>query len=498
VLVGWWLDNPILKGVFPGLITMKINTAICFLLAGLSYCCAYSHDNTSKFKWIGRAFAITFMVIAGLSLVEYLFQLDFGIDNFFIREVQLSSSHTQPRLMAPTTAVYFLLIGVSILLFRTDNSRLWWYCQILLILVNMGAFFVLFAYLFDTSSLYGLLPDRPGAALHTSITFIILTVGILLGRPTEGIVTVLTNNTLGGGVGRCLLPLTIITPITLGLLRAIGEHFNFYDPFYGMAIAAFINTIVFSVMILWNAIMLRRIDLERKALLNYQTELALQLKYTNNDLQEFAYIISHDLKIPMQGIAAIADQVAAGGIENQKKEDVSALKEQVSRMSGLIDGILRYSRASRAEEAAQSVNFNTLVQEVISVFPNNKNISFAVYPYLPSLVVEPTQIKEIFLNLIDNAIKFMDKPRGEILIDCMENDGGWQFSVSDNGSGIPPDTLEKISALLAGETPNALPESGGVGLSIVKKIVERHGGKVWVESTIGKGTTFYFTLYSNS
>lgn len=497
VLLGWVIDSDILKAMYPGLITMKVNTAVCFILSGFAYCCVFSNEKGTFLNRLGKLVASIILLIGVISLLENIFEWDFGIDNLLYPETSLSHTYTRLGLMAPATAVCFIFIGITLLLFQTANQTLWKLCQILMMAVNMISFFVLFAYLLNTKLFVGVIPYTPGVALNTTIIFAILSIGILLGRPTEGYVTVLTNNTLGGGVGRCLLPLTVIIPITIGILRMLSERAEIYNPVYGMAIAVFLNTLFFSVMILWNSIMLRRIDLERKALLAYQTKLALQLKYSNKDLDDFASLVSHDLKIPLHGVNSITESLSqcfTDKFNDQGKKYIVLLQQLVKKMSGMIDGVLRYSQAGRLNENSSPVNLITLVQDVIDQFPEKKGISIIVYPYLPTLNVEPTQIREVFLNLIDNAIKFMDKSSGEILIDCVEREDCWQFSISDNGPGIESKNFDKIFQIFQTIDPDKDPKSGGIGLSIVKKIVERHGGKIWVQSELGKGATFYFTL----
>jgi signal transduction histidine kinase len=113
---------------------------------------------------------------------------------------------------------------------------------------------------------------------------------------------------------------------------------------------------------------------------------------------------------------------------------------------------------------------------------------------LPTLVVEKTRIFQVFQNLIENAIKFMDKPQGLIEIQCVEDEGFWRFSVIDNGPGIDPKYYDHIFQIFQTLRPRDELESTGIGLTLVKKIVELHGGKIWLKSTIGEGCQFFFTL----
>ena len=163
-------------------------------------------------------------------------------------------------------------------------------------------------------------------------------------------------------------------------------------------------------------------------------------------------------------------------------------------MSALIDDILRYSRVGHDGMKKQRVDFNTVLSEVIAGIAPPENIEITVENELPVLMCERTQILQVFQNLLSNAVKYMDKPRGQIKIGGVEQDAFWKFSVTDNGSGIEKRHYERIFKLFQTLSPCDGVENTGIGLSIVKKIVEQNGGSVCVKSEVGKGSTFVFTL----
>ena len=163
-------------------------------------------------------------------------------------------------------------------------------------------------------------------------------------------------------------------------------------------------------------------------------------------------------------------------------------------MDGLIDGILQYSQVGRVKEVAVEVDLNRLVREVIDLLAPPQHITVSLENSLPTVRVEPTRIQQVFQNLLSNAIKYMDKPEGEIRISCGAEGKQWKFSISDNGPGIDRQHFEKIFQLFQTLAPRDRVESTGVGLALVKKIVEMYGGRVWVKSTVGQGSAFLFTL----
>jgi len=232
--------------------------------------------------------------------------------------------------------------------------------------------------------------------------------------------------------------------------------------------------------------------------LNKDLELAvLNLGRSNKELQDFAYVVSHDLKAPLRGIKTLASWIStdyADKLDQNGKEQMNLLSSRVDRMHNLIDGILQYSRIGRVEEKKVVVNLNELVAEVIDMVAPPQNISITVENELPIIEFERTRITQVFQNLLSNAVKFLDKPEGQVRIGCAEEDDFWKFSVADNGPGIEEKYFDKIFEMFQTLAPRDEVESTGIGLTVAKKIVELYGGKIWVESKVGQGSTFLFTL----
>ncbi|MDO9236344.1 MAG: ATP-binding protein [Aquabacterium sp.] len=239
----------------------------------------------------------------------------------------------------------------------------------------------------------------------------------------------------------------------------------------------------------------RRIRLEAE-----QARMINELESANEELKNFAYVISHDLKAPLRAIGSLADWIAADQqdrLDAEGQEHLRLLIQRVRRMDALIDGVLRYSRIGRIHEAATAVDLKELLHEVIDSLAPPAHITVTVAPGLPAIRAEKTAIQQVLQNLIANAIRYLDKPQGRIEIDCTDQDKSWRFSVADNGPGIEARHFERIFQLFQTLNPRDRVESTGVGLAIVKKIVEQCGGQVWVESTPGQGSTFFFTLSKN-
>jgi light-regulated signal transduction histidine kinase (bacteriophytochrome) len=221
------------------------------------------------------------------------------------------------------------------------------------------------------------------------------------------------------------------------------------------------------------------------------------LESANQELNDFAYIVSHDLKAPLRAIGSLANWIStdyADKLDDAGREQLRLLLSRVSRMHALIEGILQYSRVGRVREKKEEFALGELVPEVIDLIAPPETIEVKIETSLPSVLGEKTRIAQVFQNLLSNAVKYMDKGEGKIRIGCMEKDGHWVFNVADNGPGIEERHFGKIFQIFQTLKPRDEFESTGIGLAVVKKAVEMNGGKIWVESKVGSGSTFFFTL----
>ena len=232
---------------------------------------------------------------------------------------------------------------------------------------------------------------------------------------------------------------------------------------------------------------LKSLELQKENLLR-------KLEKSNEELQDYAHIVSHDLKSPLRSISALISWLKEDYktvIDDAGMENFKLIENKLEKMDHLIDGILSYSSIDEMHSKSQSTDLNETIENIKNIIYIPEHIKVEIKKQLPIINVDPIRIQQLFQNLISNAIAHIDKPKGIVEINYLDKPNFHQFSVSDNGIGISKEYHKKIFEIFQSVSEN---ESTGIGLSIVKKIVQLYNGQIWLDSELGNGTTFHFTI----
>ncbi len=228
-------------------------------------------------------------------------------------------------------------------------------------------------------------------------------------------------------------------------------------------------------------------------------EIVNELERSNQELQQFAYVSSHDLQEPLRMVTSylqLLERRYQGELDDKADKYINFAVDGALRMQNLIDDLLAFSRVTTKTKESESVDSELILSQVLSNLDASIKENEAVISHdpLPTVTADSTQLSQVFQNLISNAIKFRGSKNPEIHISAKKEDNEWIFSVVDNGIGIDSKHSERIFKVFQRLHKRREYSGTGIGLAVVKRIIERHGGEVWVESEVGKGSTFYFTI----
>lgn len=224
-----------------------------------------------------------------------------------------------------------------------------------------------------------------------------------------------------------------------------------------------------------------------------------ELIRSNTELQDFAYVASHDLQEPLRMVSSylqLLERRYKDQLDQDADEFIAYAVDGATRMQTMINDLLSYSRITTKAKPFRPVDSESVFKQAVANLgiAIEENSAVVDHSPLPSVLADESQLERLFQNLIGNAIKFHGEKPPEIHVAVEPNGGDWLFSVKDNGIGIDPDYNERIFKIF-NRLHNKTDYPGtGIGLAECKKIVERHGGRIWVESEPGKGSTFYFTI----
>jgi len=241
-------------------------------------------------------------------------------------------------------------------------------------------------------------------------------------------------------------------------------------------------------------------DISGRKRLEETEQVLKELRRTNKALDEFAYVASHDLRTPLDGIKTLAEWIEEdnfGKLPEESRGHLRQMQGRIDRMNRLLNDLLDYSRAGRRHGDVVEVDVKQLIQKITDLLSPPAGFLINVNGDMPKFTTARTPLEQVLRNLISNAIKHHDRVRGKIHVTCKDLGEFYEFSVADDGPGIPPEFHAQIFEMFETLKSRDEVEGSGIGLALIKRIVENYDGKVFLESRNGRGATFRFTWPKN-
>lgn len=509
VLAGWLFNIPALLSLSPGFATMKVNTAICFILAGISanQILQYSAKaQQTPSRW-GQAGAALVLIISILTLLEYANGWNLGIDEAVMSD-PYTAAMSFPGRMSVATAFCFLLVSCALMLLSIRRIRSG---QALALVTGCTALLAFVGYLYDVSSIYAVFVYS-SMALHTIFAFLLLSLSALFIFPYHGVMFVINSDSSGGRMARMLLPFAIIVPLILSGIVYTGYKLQLYDANFDLFLGTLFTVVVLCALVYRSAYSLFMGDIERRRTENTRKQLEAELHHSQKmeSIGLLAGGIAHDFNNLLVPIIGYADfELSKLPPDDRYYSVFLNIKEAGQRGADLTRQILAYSRRQILEIDVVDVNEiivatrNLLTRIIGEQIDVKMQLQSKIYP----IKADRSQIEQLLMNLAVNAKDAM--PEGGVLtietqnvfldkshVGKYENEtksGHYvMLAVSNTGIGID----EEIQAHIFDPffTTKTVGKGTGLGLSTVYGIVKQHGGDIELSSEEGCGSTFKIYL----
>ncbi|MBF0499457.1 MAG: hypothetical protein HQM09_04965 [Candidatus Riflebacteria bacterium] len=485
--------------ILPSHWPMKTNAALGLLISGVALWLRQTQPRESRIGKLSRYFGIVIFGLGIVTLYEYIFSVELGFDRILFELMRTVDYFPVYDRMAPLAAINFLLMGVILFLYEVETPRVILVVQILTFFLFFTSLVGIFSHVYVLPNWFGPNPNFLSIALFAAILFTFLALSVLFSRPDKGFMVLFSDDGIGGSLARWLTVFSIIVPSILDLMTMWGERTGFLGDNSKSVIDISAIILVFTFVVYQASNWVSRLDGERRKAEEVLRKTVHELERSNADLEQFAYVASHDLQEPLRMIGSYVQLLQRrykGKLDSDADDFIEYAVNGAKRMRNLINDLLAYSRVVRRRKDFEPTSFEEILKQVeadlrLAVQASGGSIT---HEPLPTINADPVQIAQVLQNLIGNALKFHGDRPPKVHIEAKKENAEWVFSVRDNGIGFEAQYADRIFVIFQRLQGGEKYPGTGIGLAICKKIMERHGGRIWAESTPGEGSVFHFAI----